>query len=61
MDGHVVHRGREWVDVKIGLESGPLIEVFGDINAGDEIATRGTDEMRPGTNVRTRATKSAAK
>jgi membrane fusion protein (multidrug efflux system) len=51
----------EWVDVKTGLTSGPLIEVFGDLRAGDEIASRGTDEMRPGTDVRARATKSAAK
>lgn len=42
----------EWVDVKTGLASGPLTEVFGDLRAGDEIATRGTDEIRPGTAVR---------
>ena len=34
--------------------SGPLVEVFGDLRAGDEIAARGTDEMRPGTEVRPR-------
>jgi RND family efflux transporter MFP subunit len=44
----------EWVDVKTGLTSGPLVEVFGDLRAGDEIAGRGTDELRPGTEVRTR-------
>jgi membrane fusion protein, multidrug efflux system len=49
----------EWVDVKTGLTSGPLVEVFGDLQAGDEIASRGTDEMRPGTEVRTRQTSSA--
>ena len=49
----------EWVDVKRGLTSGPLVEVFGDLRAGDEIAGRGTDEMRPGTEVRARETKSA--
>jgi RND family efflux transporter MFP subunit len=41
----------EWVDVKTGLTSGPLIEVFGDLHAGDEVAGRGTDEVRPGTPV----------
>jgi RND family efflux transporter MFP subunit len=47
-----VRSGRtEWVDVKTGLASGPLIEVFGDLKAGDEIAGRGTDELRPGTQV----------
>jgi membrane fusion protein, multidrug efflux system len=50
----------EWVDVKTGLTSGPLVEVFGDLRAGDEIAARGTDELRPGTEVRPRESKSAA-
>jgi membrane fusion protein, multidrug efflux system len=49
----------EWVDVKRGLTSGPLVEVFGDLHAGDEIAGRGTDEMRAGTEVRARETKPA--
>jgi len=42
----------EWVDVKTGLTSGPLVEVFGDLRAGDQVASHGTDEMRPGTEVR---------
>jgi RND family efflux transporter MFP subunit len=50
----------EWVDVKTGLTSGPLVEVFGDLKAGDEVAGRGTDELRPGTEVRPRETKPAA-
>jgi RND family efflux transporter MFP subunit len=41
----------EWVDVKTGLTSGALIEVFGDLHAGDAVATRGTDEIRPGADV----------
>ena len=49
----------EWIDVKKGLTSGPLVEVFGDLRPGDEIAGRGTDEMRPGTEVRARETKPA--
>ena len=44
----------EWVDVRTGLTSGALVEVFGDLRAGDEIAGRGTDELRPGTDVRPR-------
>ena len=39
----------EWVDVKTGATSGNLIEVFGDLKAGDEVAVRGTDQLRPGT------------
>jgi RND family efflux transporter MFP subunit len=41
----------EWVDVKTGASSGNLIEVFGDLREGDEVALRGTDELRPGTLV----------
>ena len=40
-----------WVDVKTGATSGNLIEVFGDLKEGDEVAARGTDELRPGTQV----------
>lgn len=44
----------EWVDVHTGLTSGPLIEVFGNLAPGDSVAVRGTDELRPGTDVRPR-------
>jgi len=50
----------EWVDVKTGLASGPLVEVFGDLQAGDEVAVRGTDEVKPGTDVQARETKPAS-
>ncbi len=39
----------EWVDVRTGLTSGPLVEVFGDLQAGRRNRGRGTDELRPGT------------
>ena len=50
----------EWIDVRTGLTSGALVEVFGDLRAGDEIAGRGTDELRAGTEVRPRESKPAA-
>jgi RND family efflux transporter MFP subunit len=50
----------EWVDVKTGLTSGTQVEVFGGLSAGDQIAARGTDEIRPGTKVSARAAKPAA-
>jgi RND family efflux transporter MFP subunit len=50
----------EWVDVKTGLTSGSLVEVFGDLKAGDTIAERGTDELRPGTAVHVKENKPAA-
>ena len=36
----------EWVDVKRGEPMGDLIEVFGALEPGDEVAVRGTDELR---------------
>ena len=50
----------EWVDVKTGLPSGSLVEVFGDLRAGDTIAAHGTDEIRPGAAVQTREAKGAS-
>jgi membrane fusion protein, multidrug efflux system len=48
-----VRNGRtEWVDIKTGLAVGPLVEVFGDLQPGDQVAVRGTDEIRAGTEVR---------
>ena len=41
----------EWVDVKRGASMGNLIEVFGLLEPGDEVALRGTDELRAGTQV----------
>jgi RND family efflux transporter MFP subunit len=44
----------EWVNVRTGLSSGPMIEVFGELRAGDLVATRGTDEIAAGTAVEIR-------
>ncbi len=41
----------EWVDVRRGATTGNLVEVFGELSAGDEVAVRGTDELRAGTRV----------
>jgi membrane fusion protein, multidrug efflux system len=55
-----VRNGRtEWVDVKTGLTSGSLIEVFGDLKPGDDIATRGTDEIRAGVQVQVKQARAA--
>jgi membrane fusion protein (multidrug efflux system) len=57
-----VRGGRtEWVDVKTGLASGALVEVFGELRPGDEIVARGTDEIRPGTEVRVTEVKPAGR
>jgi membrane fusion protein (multidrug efflux system) len=55
-----VRGGRtEWVDVKTGLASGPLVEVFGDLQPGDEVAVRGTDELKAGASVQVKQAKPA--
>jgi len=55
-----VRGGRtEWVDVKTGLTSGPLVEVFGDLKPDDEIAARGTDQLKPGVSVQAKPAKPA--
>jgi membrane fusion protein, multidrug efflux system len=48
----------EWVDVKTGLGSGPLVEVFGDLRPGDTVAVRGTDQIRAGATVQIKEAKS---
>ena len=40
-----------WVDVRTGVTAGKLVEVFGDLHAGDQVAVRGTDELHVGASV----------
>ena len=42
----------EWVDVKKGAPEGDLIEVAGDLQAGDLVVRRGTDELREGAAIK---------
>ena len=52
-----VRSGRaEWIDIRTGLTAGSLVEVFGDLKAGDAVASHGTDELRTGTSVSVKAT-----
>lgn len=45
----------DWVDVRRGvpvsLDGRDLVEIFGNLTAGETIAVRGTDELRAGTKV----------
>jgi RND family efflux transporter MFP subunit len=43
----------EWLSVRTGEVDGKLVEIFGEVREGDEVALRGTDELRPGTRVTT--------
>lgn len=45
------HNRTEWVDVTTAARADSLIEVFGDLQEGDEVAIHGTDQLRPGTEV----------
>jgi membrane fusion protein, multidrug efflux system len=47
----VVNGVAEWVDVRRGAGDGELVEVMGNLRAGDLIFERATDEVRPGTRV----------
>jgi RND family efflux transporter MFP subunit len=38
----------EWVNVRRGMTEGNLVEVFGDLHAGERIVLRATDEIRSG-------------
>ncbi len=44
----------EWVDVKKGTADGDLIEVLGNLKAGDMVVRRATDEIREGASLRSR-------
>lgn len=48
----------EWVDVRRGVpvnvDGRDLVEIFGNLTAGETIALRGTDELRAGTKVATK-------
>jgi len=44
----------EWVNVQTGEQDGKSIEIFGGLHEGDEVAVRGTDELRAGTRVVTK-------
>ena len=44
----------EWVNVQTGEQDGKSIEVFGGLHEGDEVAVRGTDELRAGNRVTTK-------
>jgi multidrug efflux pump subunit AcrA (membrane-fusion protein) len=45
----------EWVNVQTENGMGKAMEVFGSLREGDEVAARGTDELRAGNQVTTKA------
>lgn len=49
----------EWVNVRKGVADGDLIEVSGDLQAGDMVVRRATDEIREGTPIQAPAKKAS--
>lgn len=41
----------EWVDVRTGINMKDNVEIFGDLNEGDQIILRANDEIKPKMNV----------
>jgi RND family efflux transporter MFP subunit len=44
----VVNNKAEWVDIKTGREDNGIIEIYGNLNPGDELLKTATDEIRNG-------------
>lgn len=45
----------QWIPVQKGLQSGDKMEVFGKLNAGDQVVVKATDEIRDGGEVTDKA------
>jgi RND family efflux transporter MFP subunit len=43
----------EWVDVKIGRPLGDMVEIFGDLAAGDAVVLKASDQLESGRQVKT--------
>jgi hypothetical protein len=41
----------EWVDVRNGINLGDKMEIFGNLQEGDILLTRATDEIKPGSSI----------
>ena len=48
----VVDNKAEWVDVKKGISSGEMMEIYGPVKVGDKIVKKGTEEVRDGSPVK---------
>lgn len=50
----VINSKAQWVDVKKGRESGDQVEIYGKLNAGDQLVKTATDEIRDGSTLKTK-------
>ena len=46
-----VNKKAEWVDVKTGRDTDGNIEIYGNLNAGDNLAKKASEEIRQGTTI----------
>lgn len=44
----------EWVDVREGISRADGVEIFGNLDEGDILLARGSEELKPGTEVKTK-------
>jgi len=48
----IVNNKAEWVDVKKGIQSGDQMEVYGNLQNGDQVVKQASDEIRDGATLR---------
>jgi membrane fusion protein (multidrug efflux system) len=48
----IVDHKAVWVDVKKGLQSGDMTEVYGDLKIGEQVVSKASDEIRDGSGVK---------
>ena len=51
---HVSEGKAEWVDVKTGVATAGKTEVFGDLQAGDQVVARASDAIASGAKITVR-------
>ena len=48
----IANNKAEWIDVKKGLQSGDQMEVYGNLQNGDQVVKQASDEIRDGATLR---------
>jgi RND family efflux transporter MFP subunit len=48
----VVNHHAQWIEVKKGVESGDVMEIYGNLQKGDQVVKKASDEIRDGSPVR---------
>jgi membrane fusion protein (multidrug efflux system) len=48
----ITNNKAEWIDVKKGIQSGDQMEVYGNLQSGDQVVKQASDEIRDGATLR---------